>query len=187
MIRFLLSFAINVVLAAVGLLVAANVFDGVTVSNAVREKYPHMAIWWGGWFPSAVPELFLNGAAADARPGHSTKLQAKLSTRLARRISQVDGVALSTLSWNDRKRARRCRSFRLLVSASTTALQHAHRCSDSLQLFSNHGAMPVERTWCALDLTRNGWSQLSVANMQWGKNTCRSIRVLAFERAVLAI
>ncbi len=31
MIRFLLSFAINVVLAAVGLLVAANVFDGVTV------------------------------------------------------------------------------------------------------------------------------------------------------------
>src|SRR5262245_37975876 len=43
-----------------------QVFDGVTVSNAVREKYPHMAIWWGGWFPSAVPELFLNGAAADA-------------------------------------------------------------------------------------------------------------------------
>ncbi|MFH6688419.1 phage holin family protein [Cellulosimicrobium funkei] len=31
MIRFLLSFAINVVLAAVGLLVAANVFGGVTV------------------------------------------------------------------------------------------------------------------------------------------------------------
>ncbi|MGW6264903.1 phage holin family protein [Cellulosimicrobium funkei] len=31
MIRFLLSFAINVVLAVVGLLVAANVFDGVTV------------------------------------------------------------------------------------------------------------------------------------------------------------
>ncbi|MDF9876023.1 phage holin family protein [Cellulosimicrobium cellulans] len=31
MIRFLLSFAINVVLAAVGLLVASSLFDGVTV------------------------------------------------------------------------------------------------------------------------------------------------------------
>jgi anaerobic magnesium-protoporphyrin IX monomethyl ester cyclase len=43
-----------------------QVFDGVNVSNAVREKYPHLPIWWGGWFPSAVPELFLNGASADA-------------------------------------------------------------------------------------------------------------------------
>jgi hypothetical protein len=43
-----------------------QVFDGVNVSNAVRERYPHLAIWWGGWFPAAVPELFLNGAAADA-------------------------------------------------------------------------------------------------------------------------
>ncbi|MGQ0551993.1 MAG: B12-binding domain-containing radical SAM protein [Planctomycetota bacterium] len=43
-----------------------QILDGVTVSNAVREKYPHLAIWWGGWFPSAVPELFLNGASADA-------------------------------------------------------------------------------------------------------------------------
>ena len=34
MIRFLLSFAINVVLAAVGLLVAANVFDGVSVHTS---------------------------------------------------------------------------------------------------------------------------------------------------------
>ena len=43
-----------------------QVFDGVNVSNAVRERYPHLAIWWGGWFPAAVPELFLNGACADA-------------------------------------------------------------------------------------------------------------------------
>lgn len=43
-----------------------QVFDGVEVGNAVREKYPHLPIWWGGWFPSAVPELFLDGAAADA-------------------------------------------------------------------------------------------------------------------------
>ena len=32
----------------------------------MREKNPGIAIWWGGWFPSAVPELFLNGASADA-------------------------------------------------------------------------------------------------------------------------
>jgi len=43
-----------------------QVYDGVLVSNLVRERHPHLAIWWGGWFPSAVPELFLNGAAADA-------------------------------------------------------------------------------------------------------------------------
>ncbi len=43
-----------------------QVFDGVSVSNAVRERFPHLPIWWGGWFPSAVPELFLQGAAADA-------------------------------------------------------------------------------------------------------------------------
>ena len=43
-----------------------QVFDGVEVANAVREKYPQLTIWWGGWFPSAVPELFLQGGAADA-------------------------------------------------------------------------------------------------------------------------
>ena len=43
-----------------------QVFDGVQVSNAVRERYPRLPIWWGGWFPSAVPELFLTGASADA-------------------------------------------------------------------------------------------------------------------------
>jgi anaerobic magnesium-protoporphyrin IX monomethyl ester cyclase len=43
-----------------------QVFDGVEVSNAVREKFSQIAIWWGGWFPSAVPELFLQGASADA-------------------------------------------------------------------------------------------------------------------------
>ncbi len=43
-----------------------QVFDGVEVSNAVREKFSDLPIWWGGWFPSAVPELFLNGASADA-------------------------------------------------------------------------------------------------------------------------
>ncbi len=43
-----------------------QVYDGVEVSNVVRETNPHIQIWWGGWFPSAVPELFLNGASADA-------------------------------------------------------------------------------------------------------------------------
>ena len=43
-----------------------QVLDGVNVSNAVRERFPHLPIWWGGWFPSAVPELFFQGAAADA-------------------------------------------------------------------------------------------------------------------------
>ncbi len=43
-----------------------QVFDGVETAAAVREKYPQLPIWWGGWFPSAVPELFLSGGKADA-------------------------------------------------------------------------------------------------------------------------
>lgn len=43
-----------------------QVFDGVETAIAVREKYPDLPIWWGGWFPTAVPELFFQGAGADA-------------------------------------------------------------------------------------------------------------------------
>ena len=43
-----------------------QVFDGVETANAVREKYPNLKIWWGGWFPSAIPELFLGNNASDA-------------------------------------------------------------------------------------------------------------------------
>jgi len=43
-----------------------QVFDGVETALAVREKFPDLPIWWGGWFPSAVPELFLKDNAADA-------------------------------------------------------------------------------------------------------------------------
>jgi len=43
-----------------------QVFDGVEMSHAVRARYPRLPIWWGGWFPSAVPELFLQGNQAEA-------------------------------------------------------------------------------------------------------------------------
>jgi len=74
-----------------------QIFDGVESSNAVREKFPHIQIWWGGWFPSAVPELFLNGASADAvciGQGEITFGEMLDAHEAGEPLDKVDGVAL---------------------------------------------------------------------------------------------
>jgi radical SAM superfamily enzyme YgiQ (UPF0313 family) len=43
-----------------------QVWDGARVASAVREKFPKLPIMWGGWFPSAIPELYLNSDICDA-------------------------------------------------------------------------------------------------------------------------
>jgi radical SAM superfamily enzyme YgiQ (UPF0313 family) len=43
-----------------------QVYDGYRVAKAVREKYPDLPIIWGGWFPSVVPEMYLEHDIADA-------------------------------------------------------------------------------------------------------------------------
>jgi anaerobic magnesium-protoporphyrin IX monomethyl ester cyclase len=43
-----------------------QVWDGAQVAQAVREKFPDLPILWGGWFPSAIPELYLASDICDA-------------------------------------------------------------------------------------------------------------------------
>lgn len=43
-----------------------QVWDGAVVAQAVREKFPRLPIVWGGWFPSAIPELYLGSDICDA-------------------------------------------------------------------------------------------------------------------------
>jgi anaerobic magnesium-protoporphyrin IX monomethyl ester cyclase len=43
-----------------------QVYDGYVAAQAVRERYPKLPIIWGGWFPSVIPEMYLQGGIADA-------------------------------------------------------------------------------------------------------------------------
>lgn len=43
-----------------------QVYDGYVVAKAVRERHPQLPIIWGGWFPSVIPEMYLEGGIADA-------------------------------------------------------------------------------------------------------------------------
>jgi radical SAM superfamily enzyme YgiQ (UPF0313 family) len=43
-----------------------QVYDGYVTAQAVRERYPDLPIIWGGWFPSVIPEMYLEGGIADA-------------------------------------------------------------------------------------------------------------------------
>ena len=42
-----------------------QVWDGAQVAQAVRAKYPRIKMMWGGWFPSALPELYLRSTICD--------------------------------------------------------------------------------------------------------------------------
>ena len=43
-----------------------QVYDGYVAAKAVRERYPQLPIIWGGWFPSVIPEMYLEAGIADA-------------------------------------------------------------------------------------------------------------------------
>ncbi len=43
-----------------------QVWDGARVGQAVRQRFPKIKMLWGGWFPSALPELYLNSDICDA-------------------------------------------------------------------------------------------------------------------------
>jgi len=43
-----------------------QVYDGYLAGQAVREKYPHLPMVWGGWFPSVTPQMYLDSEIADA-------------------------------------------------------------------------------------------------------------------------
>ena len=43
-----------------------QVAHGARVAKAVRERFPDLPMIWGGWFPSVLPEAYLNENIADA-------------------------------------------------------------------------------------------------------------------------
>jgi radical SAM superfamily enzyme YgiQ (UPF0313 family) len=43
-----------------------QVTHGAQVARAVRERFPDLPILWGGWFPSVLPERYLEEGIADA-------------------------------------------------------------------------------------------------------------------------
>ncbi len=43
-----------------------QVYDGYLAAKAVRERYPNLPIVQGGWFPSVIPEMYLEQGVADA-------------------------------------------------------------------------------------------------------------------------
>ena len=43
-----------------------QVAHGAQVARKVRERHPKLPIIWGGWFPSVMPELYLEEGIADA-------------------------------------------------------------------------------------------------------------------------
>ncbi|MFT7668879.1 MAG: anaerobic magnesium-protoporphyrin IX monomethyl ester cyclase [Planctomycetota bacterium] len=43
-----------------------QVAHGAEVAKAIRQRFPDLPIIWGGWFPSVVPEQYLEEGIADA-------------------------------------------------------------------------------------------------------------------------
>jgi len=43
-----------------------QVAHGARVARAIRERFPKLPILWGGWFPSVLPERYLEEKIADA-------------------------------------------------------------------------------------------------------------------------
>jgi radical SAM superfamily enzyme YgiQ (UPF0313 family) len=43
-----------------------QVAHGARVARAIRERFPDLPIIWGGWFPSVLPERYLEEGIADA-------------------------------------------------------------------------------------------------------------------------
>ncbi len=80
-----------------------QVYDGAYVARAVRQKFPKLAMFWGGWFPSSVPELYLASEFCDAvciGQGEITfpeMLNAAASGNMEKELEKVAGIAI----WRD--------------------------------------------------------------------------------------
>ncbi|MFT5291261.1 MAG: anaerobic magnesium-protoporphyrin IX monomethyl ester cyclase [Planctomycetota bacterium] len=53
-------------LFATSCILGYQVYDGYVVAKMVRELYPDLPIIQGGWFPSVIPEMYLEHDVADA-------------------------------------------------------------------------------------------------------------------------
>src|SRR5262245_725409 len=77
-----------------------QVYDGYVVAKAVRERYPQLPILWGGWFPSVIPQMYLEGGIADAvgiGQGEITFAECVRALDAGEPLDKVAGLAL----WRD--------------------------------------------------------------------------------------
>ncbi len=64
--RRLMELCDGALLFASSCILGYQVLHGAEVARRVRERFPDLPIIWGGWFPSVVPELYIETGLADA-------------------------------------------------------------------------------------------------------------------------
>ena len=81
-----------------------QVWDSAQVATAVRERFPKIRMIWGGWFPSAIPELYLKSPICDAvaiGQGELTFEEYLKAVEAGEPLDKVQGLAL----WRDGRMA----------------------------------------------------------------------------------
>jgi anaerobic magnesium-protoporphyrin IX monomethyl ester cyclase len=74
-----------------------QVFDGAMVARKIRERFPTLPILWGGWFPSSIPELYLESNICDAvilGQGEITFVEVLNAYRDGKKLDDIQGLAL---------------------------------------------------------------------------------------------
>jgi radical SAM superfamily enzyme YgiQ (UPF0313 family) len=64
--RRLLEACEGALLLASSAILGWQVYDGFLAAKKVRARFPRLPIVWGGWFPSAAPELYFEQGIAEA-------------------------------------------------------------------------------------------------------------------------
>ncbi len=84
-------------LLACSCILGFQVAHGARVAKVLRGKFPDLPIIWGGWFPSALPERFLEEGVADAvglGQGEFTFWEVVQALDAGEPLDDVDGLAL---------------------------------------------------------------------------------------------
>jgi len=74
-----------------------QIVDGTEAASEIRRRYPDLPIVWGGWFPSVMPESFLNEGVADLvviGQGETTFLEVVERLSSEANLGDVQGVAI---------------------------------------------------------------------------------------------
>jgi radical SAM superfamily enzyme YgiQ (UPF0313 family) len=74
-----------------------QVAHGARVAKSIRERFPSLPIIWGGWFPSVLPERYLEEGIADAvglGQGEFTFWDVIQALDAGEPLDNVDGLAL---------------------------------------------------------------------------------------------
>ena len=87
----------DAVLFASSCILGYQVYDGYLTARAVRERHPELPIIWGGWFPSVLPEMYLQEGIADAvglGQGEVTFMEVCQAIEAGEDLERVPGLAL---------------------------------------------------------------------------------------------